>query len=127
MENIRIVSEINQLVKAQMWLDFTVEEFDGFHLIIAGTIDPTWHPCYMEIVFSEVNFMSVNSIWHSNTDKDVLHIETGEEYQAYRNRNAILDVYTLFRFISEDDNDFFVAAKEITYKLDKKAATAFKK
>ncbi|MBF7091600.1 hypothetical protein IUY40_08610 [Flavobacterium sp. ALJ2] len=77
-KNIKISKKINELICQQSCFDFHVLSFDGYKLIIGGSMDLSYYH-KLEIIFEDIFFVSgFFRGWHSNTEKTVFLIPDNE-------------------------------------------------
>jgi len=122
------VDAINDFVKKQMWMDFEFNQYNGYELLIGGTIDLSAPDYMITIIFRNVNFICLGADWTANTEKDIFKLLDGEEWEVVRQKYQIQSEYSIFQFFAGDsDAPLYVAAKEITYDTDSKAISAPRK
>lgn len=116
-KNIEVSKKINELICQQSWFDFHVVSFDGYKLIIGGSIDLSYYHT-LEIIFEDIFFVSgFFRGWHSDTEKTVFEIpdneiELNEKYEVEED-------YQLFIFKTEEyKNDIIIVAKTVSYNTD---------
>lgn len=115
----RIVDEINTYIASKPWLDFWVSQYVNKKLVIAGSIDPSGNSD-IEIVFSDVFFMSLPVEWGSDTSKGVFQLLEGIDAREINLRFRVEQGYSIFRFIPEDYPEEFgclIGAKKISYSI----------
>jgi len=116
-----VVDEINALLQKQPWMDFTVSEFNGYHLLIEGGLSiHRRRPWDIEITFESVFCISLPVDWKTDTSKPPLALLTGDDAYAINTRFDVVQGNHLFRFRPEDyppDSGCIIAAEGIGYQL----------
>jgi hypothetical protein len=121
----KTVKLINNLVKQQLWLDFDVKSYNGFDLIIGGSIDLSNDSDLITVRFSNVDYFCLNSTWHSDTSEDVLRVVTEDELIKLRSKVTIHPDSIVFQFIPEDIiSSLYISAKNISFEYDSNAIKA---
>jgi hypothetical protein len=116
-ELVKIVTEIDNIIRKELWFDFHVFQYDGRRLIVAGGIDLHYFHT-LEVIFNNVFFFSgYFDGWHSDTKNSVFVIPDND---SDLNKNyEIIHGYQLFKFVTEDfRNDVIIAAETVTYNLN---------
>lgn len=114
------INAINAIVKKQSWYDFEVQDLKGNNLTVIGSLDFSNNHT-LEITFTDVFHMSLNTSWSSDTSEKVLLLAEGEEARKINLKFRIEQGNFLFRFIPEDfgeDTGFYIAAKDLSFNTD---------
>ncbi len=114
-----IIQKINDVIGHQEWFDFSLKYYSASKLIIVGGTSLEYYH-EIEIIFSDLFFISCGTEWKTETSEEVLYILEGQEAYDFNVKNNIQQGYTIFEFQTDDfDANFQVAAKSIEYKLGK--------
>ncbi len=115
----QLVNEIDQIIRKNQWFDFHVIKYDGYRLIIGGSIDLTYYH-KLEIIFEDVFFASTFfNEWHTDTNKPVLEIPNDKLNKELNLRFEIEQGYQVFIIHTEDyKNNIYIAAKTLIYNTD---------
>jgi len=100
------------------WLDFEVLEFVGRQLTLIGSIDSSVKHD-LEVIFKDINFVSMPFEWKTDTSTKVLELVEGEEAIAINQRFQVEQGYHIFRFHPEDfitPDGCLIAAKSIDWR-----------
>lgn len=122
---IKTIAQINEKVKSQMWMDFEIGKFNGFELEVEGGIDLTYRRRYINILFSDIDYVCLKSDWKTDEiSGDFLRLATESDILELKEKFTInTGGCKVFIFNSEEGGYLFVAAKEISFKIDKDAVT----
>ena len=115
----KIVSEINDHIRKQLWMDFEVVQYSKNKLIIFGSIDPSSSIHNIEIWFEDVFFISLPLEWKTDTSNGVLELLEGENAYLINRQFQVEQGYHIFKFTPEDYPNTFgclLGAKKIAYK-----------
>jgi hypothetical protein len=119
------INTINNIVQKQLWMDFEFNQFNGYELIIGGTIDLSDNNYLITIKFSDINFLCLNASWKSDTTKEVLRVLSPDEVQSLKENATIENEYIIFQFIAEDlVTKLYIAAKSISFEYDSTSLSA---
>ena len=117
----KVVDEINAHLKKQLWMDFTVSEFDGSSLLVEGGVSiHRPRPWDIEITFGSVFCISLPVDWKTDTSEPPLALLTGDEAYAINARFGVVHGNHVFRFTPEDyppDLGCIIAAERVSYQL----------
>jgi hypothetical protein len=116
-ETKKIVSEIDKEIRQHDWFDFHILKYDGYKLIVAGSIDLIYYH-KLEIIFEDILFVSgFFQEWHTDTSTTAFQVlnnqkEMNEKYEIQQG-------YQLFVFKTENyNNDVIIVAKNISFNTD---------
>lgn len=118
MTNNAIVDELNQIVSASLWFDFTILSYQKGNLEIGGSID-LLYGYTLKITFTDVFFISMAADWKTDTEKPFLYVLSlsGDEFMQINMLYEIEIGYEVFKIQPEDAKPYYVAAKSINFQL----------
>ncbi|GAB2693122.1 hypothetical protein GCM10027037_15700 [Mucilaginibacter koreensis] len=110
------IKEINEIINSSPWMDIYIYKYEKDHLILAASEDF----CYyhnLEIHFKNVYAMEINNWFKIDTQRQFLEItELDTEVGGYLVQKFLIEKgHTIFQMISEDDEYFYIVAKDIDY------------
>jgi hypothetical protein len=109
------IDAINDHVMRHMpWCDFDLSSFNGFDLVVTGTIDQTSTRHEIALTFRQVRFIGCHESWHTDTTKPFLRVRDPRDRC---DRMPVVEVgHHLFEFAPEDfDYPFFIVAQDVEF------------
>lgn len=116
--NANIVDELNRIVSANTWFDFTILSYQKGNLEIGGSID-LLYGYTLKITFVDVFFISMAADWKTDTRKPFLYLLSSSRYE-FMQINVLYQIemgYEVFKIQPEDAIPYYVAAKSINFHL----------
>jgi hypothetical protein len=111
------VLEIDKEIRKHDWFEFTVLNYDGYKLTIAGSFDFSYYH-NLEIFFEDILFFSgYFNGWIANTSNPTFLLPENEN--EMNRKYQIENGYQLFVFKANNyENDIVIAAKNIKFNTD---------
>jgi hypothetical protein len=112
------LSKLNDYIQNHAFFEFRLIKFDYNHLVIAGSSDFQYYH-EVEIFFMNVHTIICNTEFKLDTSKSVVTlVEDIEESRKLNLQYKVLVGNLIFRLIDEDDNVFYVIARDFDYDVN---------
>jgi hypothetical protein len=109
------IDAINDYVMRHMpWCDFGLSSFDGFELVVTGSIDQSSTVHQIALTFRQVKFIGCHESWHTDTTRRFLRIRDPLDRCE---RMPVVEIgHLLFELTPEDfDYPFFIVAQSVEF------------
>ena len=113
-----VLEKINKAVKGMPCCDFEIVEYNKHSLLIGGGYSLSYEHSIL-IEFESVFFMTLNSEWSIDTNKEFIMLAQLNESLKINQQYQIEQGFTLFKIIPERldiTTQFYVSAKNIFLK-----------
>lgn len=112
------IAKINAYIRQNEWFDFSLQYLSSSEAIILGGKDLQYYH-ELEVIFSDVFYVSLCMDWKSAPSRDVLHLVEGQDAYEFNVRFNVLEGNSVFEFVIEDnEEDYYVVAKGLDYSFD---------
>ena len=110
-----IVLNINNIARQYLYFELSFWQYHDTNLIIAGSEDFSYFH-QLEITFYEVFAIICNSNFKIDTTKDfIFEINDEKEQYELNIKYRVIQGNKIFKLISEDNELFYIIAKDISF------------
>lgn len=96
-----VLERFNRYLRNHLWMDFELIEYSKTELRIIGSIDISDKP-NIELIFSDVFFVSTPFNWKTDTSKEVGVLLSGEEAKKVNLKYQVEEGYHIIKIQPED-------------------------
>lgn len=112
-----LINEIKEDIKKFDFFEFSILSFDNDNLTIAGSEDFSYFH-NVELKFHNVQAIACRTYFKVDTKSNFLSIADANEAFEVNTKYDVLIGNVIFKFQSEDGQLFYIAAKDLTFKIE---------
>lgn len=115
------IDEINTFLQEHLWMDFEVVKYQDNELVLWGSLSMSY-PYNIEIIFTDIYFVSLPFDWHTDTKVTILSIVEDDEARRINEYFRVEIGNFLFCFKPKDKHEStkcLIGARKIRYNISK--------